>query len=97
MKSSKSKNTRPLTDKSGEVRELTDDYFVTARPLRDEFPDLAEYARKRKAGRPKSVAPKRLQSFKLSPDVIEGIRNSGKGYNARVEAVLRQALDEGRI
>jgi uncharacterized protein (DUF4415 family) len=97
MKKSKPKHTRPLTDKGGEVRELTAEDFRTARPLRDEFPDLAEYARKRKAGRPKSVAPKRLQSFKLSPDVIEGIRNSGKGYNARVEAVLRQALDEGRI
>jgi uncharacterized protein (DUF4415 family) len=65
--------------------------------LRDEFPDLAEYSRKRKAGRPKSAAPKRLQSFKLSPDVIEGIKSSGKGYNVRVEAVLRQALEDGRI
>ena len=91
------KKHKPLIKKNGEVRELTDEDFIIARPLRDVFPDLAEYSLKRKAGRPKSDAPKKLQSFKLSPDVIEGIRGSGPGYNVRVEAVLRAALAEGRI
>ena len=91
------KTHKPLIGKDGEVRPLRADDEVRVSMLRDSFPELAAYARKRKVGRPKSAAPKQLQSFKLSPDVIEGIRRSGAGYNVRVEEVLREALDDGRI
>ncbi|MDR3424580.1 MAG: BrnA antitoxin family protein [Alphaproteobacteria bacterium] len=87
----------PLIEKNGEVRPLRAGDQVHASRLRDSFPDLAAYAQKRKVGRPKSAAKKQLQSFKLSPDVIASIRSSGAGYNVRVEAVLREALNEGRI
>lgn len=90
----------PLIDKDGEVRELTaaDMKHVRFTPLRDSFPDLAAYSarqKKRLRGRPRSKAPKKLQSFKLSPDVIAAIRGSGKGYNVRVEKVLRDAIERG--
>ncbi len=84
-----------LTD--DDVPELTAAFFKNAKPMRQMFPELAAYAAKRKRGRPKSAAPKRLQSFKLSQDVIDGIRNSGAGYNSRVDAILREALQDGRI
>lgn len=92
------KNThKPMLGKDGEVRHLRGGEEIHATMLRDVFPDLAAYAKKRKVGRPKSAAPKQIQSFKLSQDIIEGIRNSGAGYNIRVEAVLREALNDGRI
>jgi uncharacterized protein (DUF4415 family) len=95
----KKKKSRPLIGKDGKVRGLTaaDMPYVEFTPLRDSFPELAAYARERKKqrGRPKSAAPKKLQSFKLSPDVIDTIRNSGPGYNTRVESVLRHAIEDG--
>ncbi len=86
---------KPLIGEDGEVRPLRKDDKVRVSMLRDSFPELAAYAVARKRGRPKSVSPKQLQSFKLSPDVIEAIKNSGAGYNARVEAVLREAIARG--
>lgn len=80
-----------------DVPELGVSFARNARPLRESFPELAAYAEKRKAGRPKSAAPKQVKSFKLSPDVIAAITASGRGYNTRVEAALRAALAEGRI
>ncbi|MBV8614931.1 MAG: BrnA antitoxin family protein, partial [Acetobacteraceae bacterium] len=35
--------------------------------------------------------------FRLAADVVEGIRATGKGYNGRVERVLREALAKGRL
>ena len=86
-----------LIDEDGEVRPLRRNDTVRFSRLRDHFPELAEFAEKRKRGRPKVEAPKKVKSFKLSQDVIEAIMASGKGYNTRVEAVLRAALAEGRL
>lgn len=88
---------KPLMDKKGEVRPLEKADVVTFSMLRDDFPELALESVKRKVGRPKKANAKKLQSFKLSPDVIADIKASGAGFNARVEAVLRQALSEGRL
>ena len=41
--------------------------------------------------------PKVHVGFRLAADVVEGIKATGKGYNARVEQVLRDALAEGRL
>jgi len=35
--------------------------------------------------------------FLLAVDVVEGLRATGRGYNARVERVLREALAKGRL
>ncbi len=62
-----------------------------------ELPPAARQAVKKVIGRPRVAAPKRVKSFKLSPDVIDAIVASGKGYNARVEAALRKSLEKGWI
>lgn len=91
------KKYEPLISEDGEVRPLRKGDKIRVTMLRESFPELAAYSRrmKRRRGRPKSKAPKRLQSFKLSPDVIDAIRASGKGYNVRVEKVLRDAIEHG--
>jgi uncharacterized protein (DUF4415 family) len=43
------------------------------------------------------VTPKVHIGFRLATDVVEGIRATGKGYNARVEKVLREALAKGLL
>ena len=84
---------RPLTDEDGEVRELTAEDFKHMRPLNEVDPGLieavAEYRRKR--GRPKSPAPKIYIGLRMAPDVVESLKASGPGYNARVEQALRKA------
>jgi uncharacterized protein (DUF4415 family) len=58
--------------------------------------DLAD-ERARPIGRPPVEHPKVQIGFRLSQDVVDRIRASGPGYNAKVEKVLRKALDAGRF
>lgn len=65
----------------------------------DDAPDLSapEYqaklaATKVKRGRPKAASPKVRIGFRLAADVVESIKATGGGYNARVEQALRKAF-----
>lgn len=84
------------TDHDDDSPELTDADFARARPFAEVFP---EQARKLKAmgGRPKLERPKTHIGFRLAADLVESIRATGKGYNARVEQVLRDAVAQGKL
>ena len=43
-------------------------------------------------GRPLSENPKKQVTLRLDPDVIEGFRAMGKGWQTRINAELRKAL-----
>lgn len=43
-------------------------------------------------GRPKSDNPKQPISLRLDADVIDAFRNSGPGWQSRINAVLRKAV-----
>jgi uncharacterized protein (DUF4415 family) len=99
MESRKSKpkvRRRPLTNRAGEVRELTARDAALAVP----FPALpqAEQAtllainnEARKRGPQK--APRKVPiSIRLSPDVAEGLRATGEGWQSRADEVLRSWL-----
>jgi uncharacterized protein (DUF4415 family) len=78
------------------VRQIAADLDI-APELPDEWFDEAELRVggelvRRRPGRPKSVAPKKLVALRLDPDVIEGFRAGGAGWQSRINAVLRQAL-----
>jgi uncharacterized protein (DUF4415 family) len=84
---------RPLTDEDGEVRELTHEDFEGMRPIAEVDPDMLEaVAQWRKVGRPKTASPKVHISFRLAAEVVESIKATGEGYNARVEQALRDAF-----
>ena len=79
---------RPLlTDEEGEVRGLTREDFLGMWPVRDAMPEIIEAMAelRRKLGRPKADAPKAHIGFRLAADVVESVKASGPGYNARVE------------
>jgi uncharacterized protein (DUF4415 family) len=42
-------------------------------------------------GRPKSKNPKRPVSLRLDPDVLAHFRRSGRGWQSRINTVLRKA------
>ncbi|MFO1050222.1 MAG: BrnA antitoxin family protein [Geminicoccaceae bacterium] len=76
--------------------ELTDADFARARPFPEMFPELA-WKLRAQGGRPRLARPKVHVGFRLAAEVVEGIKATGKGYNARVERVLREALEQGKL
>ncbi|HSO43165.1 MAG TPA: BrnA antitoxin family protein [Rhodospirillales bacterium] len=75
--------------------EWTDEDFAHAKPFRKMFPK--QHAVWKKRGRPPLATPKVHIGFRLAADVVDGIRATGRGYNARVEKILREALAKGRL
>ena len=65
----------PLTDKDGEVRELTAADMKHFRPIQEVDPGMLEaVAAFRKRGRPTVENPKMRVGFRLAADVVQGAR-----------------------
>lgn len=77
--------------------EWTEENFARARPFKEVFPEHFASWERNRGGRPKVETPKVHIGFRLAADVVEGVKATGKGYNARVEKVLRDALAQGRL
>jgi uncharacterized protein (DUF4415 family) len=77
--------------------ELTAENFARARPFRELHPAAFKAWEKNKGGRPPVEQPKIQVGFRLAADVVKGIKATGRGYNARVEKVLREALAKGLL
>jgi uncharacterized protein (DUF4415 family) len=76
--------------------EWTAEDLARALPFGEMFPEQLK-SWKRLPGRPPVEAPKVHIGFRLAADVVEGVKATGKGYNARVEKVLRDALASGQL
>jgi len=59
--------------------------------------DEEDRARQKRMGRPPLDNPKRAITIRLSPEVIDAFRATGKGWQPRMEAVLREAVEQGRV
>lgn len=79
-----------------DVPEMTDAEFASARPFQEVFPAQFE-SWQRRGGRPKAVRPKMHVNFRLAADLVSSIKAAGRGYNARVEKVLREAVARGEL
>ncbi len=79
-----------------EIPEWTEEDFARAKPFKEVFPEQYE-SWKRGPGRPPVETPKMHIGFRLAADVVNGIKATGRGYNARVEKVLRDALARGEL
>jgi uncharacterized protein (DUF4415 family) len=85
-------NRKPLIDDDGEIREITAEDVVLFKP----FSALPETEQKlllklRKRG-PQKTPKKVPVSIRLSPDVAEGLRATGNGWQGRADDVLRSWL-----
>jgi uncharacterized protein (DUF4415 family) len=81
----------PLTTKSGEVRELTEQDFKQAVP----FSGLPESLRKtlsRRARGPQKAPVKERITIRLSPEVVASFRATGEGWQTRLDAALKDWL-----
>jgi len=64
-----------------------------AQPLSD-----AELAHLRPArGRPPATIKRPMLSMRVDPDVLAHLRASGKGWQTKVNALLRQAVERGEM
>jgi uncharacterized protein (DUF4415 family) len=83
-----------LTDH--ELPELGDDFFARARPAAEVMGE-AFMVRARRPGRPKSASPKVEVKIRLDAKVVEHLRETGKGWQTRVNAELAKAVKQGRL
>ncbi len=86
------KKNKNLTDKKGEVRELTGGDIAEMRPFREEFPALHE-TWKRGRGRPPKEQPKVRLTVRVDADVVERLKQDGRGYQTRINSILRAAIE----
>jgi uncharacterized protein (DUF4415 family) len=79
-----------------ELPELGDDFFARARPAAEVMGE-AFMERARRPGRPRSAAPKIEVKIRLDAQVVEHLRETGKGWQTRVNAELAKAVRQGRL
>lgn len=73
--------------------ELDEAFFDQATPkINDEIVSASEVkaAFNQRLGRPKSDNPKKAISIRLSPEVVEYFKATGKGWQTRVDDALRE-------
>jgi len=80
-----------------DAHEIQPEEYEDIRELTDEWFDKAEFRIGDKVirrGRPPLDAPKQLVSLRLDQDVIERFRATGRGWQSRINAVLREYLSK---
>jgi uncharacterized protein (DUF4415 family) len=85
-------NRKPLTDKDGEVRNLTADDFKRFRPAADALsPALIAKLASRRRG-PRKARDKERITLPLSREVLDRFRATGEGWQNRLDAALQDWL-----
>jgi uncharacterized protein (DUF4415 family) len=85
---------KPLTNEEGEVRELLASDFKNMRPAFEVLPPyLVEIIKNRKVGeRGPQIAPVKQQvTLRLDQDVLTKFKNTGAGWQSRINEALRKA------
>jgi len=59
--------------------------------------DEEDRARQKRMGRPPLANPKQATTIRLDADVMAAFRALGKGWQTRINAVLREAVAQGRV
>ena len=81
----------PLTNKAGEVRELTEADF--ARAVRIEaLPESLQTKLARRPRGPQKAPLKERITIRLSPEVVAPFRATGDGWQTRLDAALKDWL-----
>jgi uncharacterized protein (DUF4415 family) len=85
-------NRKPLIDEDGEVREVTAEDVALFKPF-SELPAAEQRVLLKLRKRGPQKTPKKVPiSIRLSPDVAEGLRATGNGWQGRADEALRSWL-----
>ena len=82
--------TKAVIDADGEVRELSAAELAQFRPARDVLP-TSLLVKLNVRGPQKSPTKERI-TIRLSPEVVQGFRATGDGWQTRVDAALKDWL-----
>ncbi len=88
---------KPLTHKSGEVRSLTRADMKKFRSATEVLPSgLTATLPKRKPGQrgPQKRPTKHQITLRLDQDVVEHFKATGQGWQSRINATLRKAINK---
>lgn len=88
------KQAAPLTDETGEVRELTAADFDVAKRL-NTLPGSLQ-AKLHKLRGPQKTPTKEQISLRVSRDVLERYRATGAGWQGRMDQALREWIERAR-
>ena len=81
---------KSLIDKDGEVRELTERELKKFRPLSEVNPSLLAKIKKGIGERGVQKSPTKIPiSIRVSPEVAEYFRSAGKGWQGRIDNILK--------
>lgn len=69
--------------------EATDEELAQAKPFAEVFPELAEKMRRVRG--PQKAPTKVSVTLRLDSDVVERFRASGKGWQSRINEILKRA------
>jgi uncharacterized protein (DUF4415 family) len=90
-------NRKPLIDEDGEVREITSEDVARFKPF-SALPVSEQTVLLKLRKRGPQKAPKKVPiSIRLSPDVAEGLRATGSGWQGRADEALRSLLAGGQL
>lgn len=81
---------KPLIDTDDEVRELTAEDMAKFKPAAEVLP--SSLARKLGVRGPQKTPTKERITIRLSREVVEQFRESGEGWQTRVDSALREWL-----
>jgi len=81
---------KPLIDRDGEVRELTSADMAKFKPAAEVLP--SSLRKKLGVRGPQKAPTKERVTIRLSREVVERFRESGDGWQTRVDAALREWL-----
>lgn len=86
------KTSKPLTNKEGEVRELTLEDMRAMRPAAEVLPpELLAILPKKQAGQrgPQKAPIKKPVTIRYSSEVIDYFKSTGAGWQARIDNILK--------
>jgi len=82
------------------VPSTKEDAAINAAIAQDPEPfalDAAEFRQLRRVGRPRAAVRRPMLSMRTDPDVLARLRAAGPGWQTRVNALLREAVDKGLV
>jgi uncharacterized protein (DUF4415 family) len=82
-----------VIDKTGEVTDLSRLGESDMKP----FSALPKSLQTKLMGRPKAAVTKERITIRLSPDVLQSFRESGEGWQTRMDAALRDWLKTHKV
>lgn len=86
------KDTAPTWTDPDDAPELTDDFFARAALKDGDSVVRPAQGTLTKRGRPKLENPKRQVTLRLDSDLIDRLRESGPGWQSRINEILRKAV-----